>query len=231
MDVEALIVAPYAAESLPDLSGVDGAVFTGSAVEWCADAPEARPLAEAMEAAFAAGLPVLGSCNGMQLAAHVLGGRLRASPKGREDGLARDIRLTEAGRSHPFMAGRRDGFAVPCVHRDEVARLPEGAVLLATNAHSDVQAFAMETGGVRFWGVQYHPEYTLDYVAERARNWPNLGPAFAADLARADVDVEAAARIGARREDMAPQALLTELRNWLARLDRVPAVPRNDGES
>ena len=104
-----------------------------------------------MRKVFEAGLPTLGSCNGMQLAASVLGGQSSASPNGREDGLARDVTLTEAGRAHPFMAGRIDGYAAPCVHRDEVSRLPDGAVVLATNNHSEVQAFAYENDGIRFW--------------------------------------------------------------------------------
>jgi GMP synthase (glutamine-hydrolysing) len=214
-DLQFTIVAPYMGGVPPELSAFDGVVFTGSGVEWCVDAPEARPLAEVMETCFAAGLPTLGSCNGMQLAAQVLGGSNRASPKGREDGLAREIRLTEAGLAHPFMAGRQDGFAVPCVHRDEVDRLPEGATLLASNAHSEVQAFAYEKDGVRFWGVQYHPEYSLPFIAGRVRAWGRAPEAMADDMEVAASDAAAAARLGVRTSDMQPQMRLTELRNWL----------------
>ena len=212
------IIAPYQGDTVPDLSLFDGAAFTGSGVDWCTDDAEAAPLARVMEACFAAGLPTVGSCNGMQLAATVLGGSNRASPNGREDGLAKDIRLTDAGRTHPFMAGRQDGFAVPCVHRDEVALLPAGAILLAENDHSPVQAFAVESGGVRFWGVQYHPEYTLPFIAGRARAWQRVSEAVAADIEVADHDAEAVARLGVRQSDLQSSARLTELRNWLASL-------------
>lgn len=217
-DVECDIIEPYQGDTVPDLSAYDGAAFTGSGVDWSTDDAKAAPLARVMEACFAAGLTTVGSCNGMQLAATVLGGSNRASPNGREDGLARDIRLTVAGRTHAFMAGREDGFAVPCVHRDEVARLPQGAVLLAENDHSRVQAFAVDSGGVRFWGVQYHPEYTLPFIAGRARAWQRVSEAVAADIEVADHDAAAVARLGVRQTDLQSAARLSELRNWLVNL-------------
>lgn len=214
-DLEITIAAPYDGEDAPSLSEFDGVAFTGSGVEWSTDEPQAAPLARVMERCFEAGVPVVGSCNGMQLAATVLGGMNRASPNGREDGLARDVRLTVAGRTHPFLAGRVDGYAVPCVHRDEVDRLPEGAVVLATNAHSAVQAFACETGHIRFWGVQYHPEYTLPFIGSRVRAWQRVPMSEAADLERAASDPQAASRLGVRFDDMQTPMRLTELRNWL----------------
>ena len=216
--VSATVVAPYEGDATPQLQGFDGVVFTGSGVSWNTDDTRAEPLAEIMRKVFAAGLPTLGSCNGMQLAASVLGGSSAASPKGREDGLARDVQLTEAGRHHPFMAGRREGFAVPCVHRDEVSQLPEGAVLLATNAHSEVQAFAYEKNGIRFWGVQYHPEYDPKNFGPDLIRWERLPEEAARDIAAAPEDPEAAARLGIRAEDLWPEVRMTELRNWLASL-------------
>lgn len=208
-DIRTSLCAPYDGEALPDLTGMDAVAFTGSGVSWSTQDPRVEPLARAMRDVFAAGLPVVGSCNGMQLAASLLGGRCEASPKGNEEGLARDIRLTEAGRVHPLMAGRRDGFAAPCIHRDEVTVLPQGAVLLAGNAHSPVQAFAYEQGGIRFWGMQYHPEMSLAFIAD-----------LLAGLGRIDLQ-DAQALRDARAEpctllaaDLAPEMLRCELRNW-----------------
>ncbi len=214
-DLATTIVAPYAGEACADMSSFDGVAFTGSGVDWCTDDAQAKPLAKVMEACFAAGLPTLGSCNGMQLAATVLGGSNRASPNGREDGLAKDIQLTPNGLQHPFLSSRHNGFAVPCVHRDEVETLPEGAVLLATNTHSAVQAFAYERDGVRFWGVQYHPEYSLSFIAMRVREWERVSADVADDIAVADADQEAAARLGVRMSDLRDEVRMAELRNWL----------------
>ncbi|WP_298839970.1 type 1 glutamine amidotransferase [uncultured Roseobacter sp.] len=212
------IVAPYDGEPLPELGGLDGAVFTGSAVDWTTDDARAEPLAIAMRTVFAAGVPCLGSCNGFQLAASVLGGASQPSPSGREDGLARNIRLTPEGRRHPLLEGRSDGYAVPCVHRDEVVRVPEGATVLASNNHSPVQAMAYEREGVRFWGMQYHPEYSLAFIGARVRDWELLPNAEADDLMSADQDPAASDRLGVRFSDMQSETRLTEIRNWIRSL-------------
>ncbi|WP_300032416.1 type 1 glutamine amidotransferase [uncultured Roseobacter sp.] len=212
------IAAPYDGDALPLLSELDGVVFTGSAVDWTTEDPLAAALAEAMRRVFAAGVPTLGSCNGFQLAASVLGGATAPSPNGREDGLALGIRLTDAGRTHPLLAGRNDGYAAPCVHRDEVVRVPQGAVVLAANSHSPVQAMVYERDGVRFWGMQYHPEYSLKFIGARVRDWDLFPDDKAADLTVADEDPDAAARLGVRFADMQPEMRMTEIRNWLRSL-------------
>lgn len=217
--VDIRIVSPYETPiTHTDLQGVDGAIFTGSAVNWGVDAPEAAPLRGAMEQVFDAGIPAYGSCNGMQLAACVLGGRSAPSANGREDGLARNIRLTEAGQHHPFLTGRQSGFAAPCVHRDEVTRLPEGAVLLAGNAHSPVQAFAYDDGKIRFWGVQYHPEITPQALAGILDEIGGYPQSLRDDLRQVETDADAARRLGAAPGDLQPDQRVTEIRNWFASL-------------
>lgn len=214
-DVAITIVAPYDGDALPPLDGFEGVVFTGSMVDWDTEDARAAPLADAMRHVFDKGLPTLGSCNGMQLAASVLGGQSAASPNGREDGLAKDIKLTQAGRTHPFLQGRLDGYAAPCVHRDEVTRLPEGAVLLSRNAHSGVQAFAYERNGIMFWGVQYHPELDPAELGPGLCRRGLISHEEARALAVAGKDENAAYALGVRPEDMTPQIRMTELRNWL----------------
>lgn len=217
-DLNITIVAPYDGDALPPLEDFDGVVFTGSSVVWNTDDARAEPIATAMRAVFAKGLPTLGSCNGMQLAASVLGGKSDASPNGPEDGLARDIQLTEAGRAHPLLQGRTDGYAVPCVHRDEVTELPEGAVLLAGNAHSGVQAFAFEQNGIKFWGMQYHPELDPTDLGPSLGRLGKIDSQEAADMGQMEHDAAAAERLGLRVSDTNPQTRMTELRNWLASL-------------
>ena len=217
--VKTRIVTPYDTPVADaDLEDVSGAIFTGSGVDWCVDAPEAAPLRAVMERVFARSIPSYGSCNGMQMAAVVLGGASAASPNGRENGLARAVSLTEAGRTHPFLEGRSEGYAVPCIHRDEVTRLPAEAVLLAGNSHSLVQAFAYDAGGVRFWGVQYHPEVSPASMADVLTRIGGHDAAEIADLRAAETNADAARRLGAAPEDMQPAMRLTEIRNWLASL-------------
>ena len=152
------------------LKGVDGVIFTGSSVSWATDDARALPQRNAMAAAFAARIPTWGSCNGLQLAATLLGGAVGENPHGLALGLAHNVKLTEHGLAHPMFEGRRAqlgswetrevarGFSVPCIHRDVVLDLPPAAVVLAGNEHSPVQAFVVNDRGVDFWGTQYHPE-------------------------------------------------------------------------
>ncbi len=218
-DLAVMFASPYAdALTGGDLAEVDGVVFTGSSVAWPTDAPGAQPQRDAMEKCFDAGLPVVGSCNGMQLAAVVLGGSVWASPNGREIGLARDVQITKAGRSHPMLTGRRNGFAVPCIHRDEVRRLPDCAVHLAGNGHSPFQAFAVHDGDVDYWGFQYHPELSasdLGAALTRGIGIFEVDTALAADLMAAETDKAAAKRLGTSVAEVAPDQRLTELANWL----------------
>ena len=222
-DVEPCIAEPYARPLTDeDWRDVAGVVFRGSGVEWNTADARAEPLARAMRQSFDRALPVWGSCNGMQLAACVLGGAVGVSPNGFEGGLARDLTFTDAGAAHPMFAGREDCFAVPCVHRDEVTRLPEGACLLAGNDHSGVQAFFYARDGVDFWGSQYHPEYSVAHVADMLRA-PRHGGRYAdlvEDLSASGHDAQAAIRVGTTPEAQAVEMRARELVNWLAHVRR-----------
>lgn len=210
------VAAPYAAPfSQTELTGIDGVIFTGSGVNWSAADAKAEPLADAMRAVFVAGLPTYGSCNGAQLAAHVLGGQVGASPNGAENGLALDCVKTDAGRTHPLLNGRRDLYSAPCVHYEEVSQLPKGAVLLSGNSHSPVQAFAYLKDGVDFWGCQYHPEFSAPFIGKIVNGLGDPYQALAVDLMVAETDAVAARRIGTTSQDMQVQYRAIELANWL----------------
>ncbi len=203
---------PLNADALSEVSGV---VFTGSSIAAAMDASECAPQREAMELVFRHGLPSWGSCAGLQLAATVLGGTIGASPKGVEVGLARELILTEMGQDHAMMTGRPTAsFAVPCIHRDEVQRLPVDATLLARNDHSPVQAFVYETDGIDFWGTQYHPELTPRVIAAGLRRMGG-----AEDLGKlldvAEQDDASAEALGGQRAALAMPGRATELANWL----------------
>jgi GMP synthase (glutamine-hydrolysing) len=154
---------------LLDAGPVHGVAWTGSHLSIYDGTPPVQVQLALAERVFAAEVPVFGSCWGNQVGAAALGGAVRRNPAGRELGVARDIRLTDAGARHPLLGGRSDGFPAFAVHLDEVARLPGGGVRLAGNAVSEVQAFAYERGGVSFWGVQYHPEFTPAVMAQLSR--------------------------------------------------------------
>ena len=159
LPVEAITVPVHmGAGPLPDPSTIDGAIITGSRHSVTEREPWADALAAWVRSAHQAALPILGVCYGHQLLAHALGGRVTRNPSGYEIGTVR-IDLTEAGLADPLLGALAPGersLRFNAIHEDAVAELPEGATVLATNAATAVQAFAV---GPNILAVQFHPEF------------------------------------------------------------------------
>ncbi|CAN1533464.1 GuaA GMP synthase - Glutamine amidotransferase domain [Rhabdaerophilaceae bacterium] len=147
------------------LGDYDGVVITGSPLNLWKQEPESmRQVALAREI-FEAKVPFFGSCWGLQVAAVAAGGTVHLNPRGREFGFARRISPTSDGARHALLAGRSAFYDAPCAHQDEVATLPAGSTILASNGVSRVQAAEIRHAGGTFWGVQYHPEFGPDVLA------------------------------------------------------------------
>jgi GMP synthase (glutamine-hydrolysing) len=148
------------------LADYAGFIWTGSDLTiYREDDPRVNRQIELAGRIFEAGAPSYGSCWGIQMAAVAAGGTVAKHPDGREWCIARDIRLTDAGRRSPLMAGKPDRFDGFIMHLDEVTRLPPGATLLATGEHTRVQALEVKHGPGTFWATQYHPEFNLKEMA------------------------------------------------------------------
>lgn len=162
-----------------------GFVVTGSALHaYDPDFEVTNQIALLAEAAEA-GLPIFGSCWGLQIAVVAAGGEVAFNPKGREVGFARKILLNETGRTHPMFYGKSPVFDAACIHYDEVVRLPESATLLASNAHSEIQAAVIPLGRSEIWAVQYHPEFDLHQLVQLYTLYADdmVGQGFFADMA------------------------------------------------
>ncbi len=105
----------------------------------------------ASKAIFELGVPVLGICYGLQLTAHLLGGRVVPSGK-REYGFAA-LRVRDRGG---LLAGVKDGSQVWMSHGDRPDRLPPGFRVTASTSNTRVAA--VEDAERRIYGVQFHPE-------------------------------------------------------------------------
>ncbi|MCP5367091.1 MAG: type 1 glutamine amidotransferase [Hyphomicrobiales bacterium] len=147
------------------LADYDGAIMPGSALHVYDDEPQVTRQLDFARALFEAGVPMFGACWGTQVACVVAGGAVAASQWGREIGIARKIALTAAGRGHPLYAGKAPVFDGIAFHLDEITHLPPGGVVLSGNRHSAVQALTFIHRGNVFWGVQYHPEFTVNQIA------------------------------------------------------------------
>jgi GMP synthase (glutamine-hydrolysing) len=182
-------IFPSDQEEIPspqELAGYDGLLWTGcSLCCHASDDPRVDRQIELARRAFAMGVPQFGSCWAIQIAAVAAGGTVAANPRGREMGLARKIGLTPEGQRHPMYAGKPPVFDAFICHLDEVTSWPESATLLATNSFTQVQALEVRHLDGVFWGVQYHPEYTLEDMAALtwARRAPLVKEGFFADEA------------------------------------------------
>ncbi|MEQ9519686.1 MAG: type 1 glutamine amidotransferase [Parvibaculum sp.] len=151
------------------LGAFDAALWTGSSLTIYHQTAEVLRQVSLSRALFKEGVPSFGSCWALQMASLAAGGTCRLNPSGREFGIARKISLTDAGRAHPLYNGKSAVFDGFTSHFDDVESLPEGAIHLAGNRITAIQAAIVEKDGTPFWAVQYHPEYDLKEIAALTR--------------------------------------------------------------
>ena len=222
--------------SLPqdaELKSFDGVAWTGCSLCLNDNIPEVERQVQFAKHAFEVGVPSFGSCWAAQIAIVAAGGKVAVNPKGREMGIARKIQLTREGRSHPLYEGKSAVFDAFISHDDEITHLPPGAVCLATNSWTRVQAVAVTHCGTSFWGLQYHPEYDLHEMArltycrieklirygffrgeQDAHEYVDRLEALHGDPSRKDI----AWQLGIDADVMNEDVRLMEVRNWISRL-------------
>lgn len=136
--------------------GLNGIILSGShASTDHDDAPEVS------SRVFQAGVPVLGICYGMQAMAAQLGGQV-ASTSSREFGSAEvrargHTRLLEGIQDYSTQEGHGI-LKVWMSHADQVTKMPDGFVLMASTPSCEIAGMADESRN--FYGVQFHPEVT-----------------------------------------------------------------------
>lgn len=114
----------------------------------------------APQSVYDLGVPVLGTCYGMQAMAWQLGGKVSASDQ-REFGYAR-VKVVEdsillRGLSDYEEAGQPE-LDVWMSHGDKVTKLPDGFTLLAATESAPIAGMMNEEK--RFYGLQFHSEVT-----------------------------------------------------------------------
>ena len=111
------------------------------------DAPTVSP------AVFELGVPLLGICYGMQLACHLLGGRIQPHDK-REYGKA----LLHVNDNRTLLAGfqPQESIQVWMSHGDQAAAIPAGFQVLGNSETCPYAAIGNPDRAI--YGVQFHPE-------------------------------------------------------------------------
>ena len=127
--------------------------------------------------------------------------------------------------------GKPEVFEACTVHVDTVESLPAGSTPLAHN-DMGLQAAEIKHKHGTFWGVQYHPEYSVAEIAAMARRYAEMLIRDGLVKDRAELDALAADlrplneqpdnprltwRFGVGTSVTDPALRLAELRNWLER--------------
>ena len=229
-------------EALPfgtTLSDFDGVMFPGSPLHIYDPDPCVTRQIDFARAAFAAGVPVWGSCWGLQLAVVALGGSVRRNPRGRELPIARAITVTDSRPGPPAsrLPSRRFRRALLAPRRDRnvAAELAGPGGERGLRRSGDRRTNLRSRGS--FHGTQYHPEHTLavsaalvemraaELVEEGFGTEPSEIVAIAADYRALDAEPtrrDLIWRYGIASEIMDPVRRTTEIGNWL----RTVVVPR-----
>ncbi|NUQ80547.1 MAG: glutamine-hydrolyzing GMP synthase [Bacteroidetes bacterium] len=118
------------------------------------------------EIVFSTGVPVLGICYGMQVLAHLYGGKVDPAAR-REFGRA-EVRITHPDCS--LVTGIPASFKVWMSHGDHLTKAPEGFLPVA---ESDNAPFVIvENAAKKYYGVQFHPEVVhTDFGRELLSNF------------------------------------------------------------
>jgi GMP synthase (glutamine-hydrolysing) len=145
---------------------------------------------------FSLGVPVLGVCYGLQLMAHLLGGRVeRASDREYGHALMRVER--PEGILHRFSAG--ESVDVWMSHGDRIAALPEGFEAAGVTPSTLYCAVGDPTR--RLYGVQFHPEVAhtprgADILAAFLFDVAGLSPTWTPGVFTQQAVADVRARVG-----------------------------------
>lgn len=131
-------------------------LITGSNNAAYDDLPWILSLQEWIRKAAGQQIPLIGICFGHQVVAQALGGRVERFPGGWGVGI-RKMEVLDADLL-PFFPDKKMCLIVN--HHDQVMRLPEGAIPLATSDFCRYEGFRI---GHHILTFQGHPEFTVDY--------------------------------------------------------------------
>ncbi len=156
------VINAFLGEDLPAPSACHGIVITGAHCMVTDNLPWSLAIEAWIPTVLAEQVPLLGICYGHQLLGRAMGGRVDYHPQGEEVGTVA-VRLRPETAGDPLFNRLPHEFPANVSHAQSVLALPPGAVLLAESDFEPHQAFRL---GRCAWGVQFHPEFTLDIARD-----------------------------------------------------------------
>ena len=200
------------------LQTYDGLIWGGSSLNIYNDTPEIRKQIEFMKNCQDKVKNILAICWGMQVAVTAAGGEVRKA-KNPHIGIAKEIELNKYGLKDPLYKDKDTRFNSPAFNFDEVIKLPENAVCLASNQVNRVQSIYFEINKNKVWGTQYHPEITyekmINLIEFRKTRLIKIRKAF-----KNENDVEK--HIASIKKEIlltSKEKRMLELKNWLKQLN------------
>ncbi len=146
---------------LNKLSYYDGMIWGGSSLNIYNDTPEIRRQISFMKECQKKVKNILAICWGMQVAVTAAGGEVRKANNS-NIGIAHEIEINKDGLNHLIYENKDIKFNSPAFNFDEVTKIPDNGVCLASNQINKIQSLYFEVGSAKIWGLQYHPEITYE---------------------------------------------------------------------
>ena len=143
------------------LEKYDGLIWGGSSLNIYNNTPEIRRQIEFMKDCQNKVKKILAICWGMQVAVTAAGGQVKKANNS-HIGIANEIEINQHGLNHPLYENKDKRFNSPAFNFDEVIKLPENGICLASNKINKIQSLYFETNNTCVWGLQYHPEITYE---------------------------------------------------------------------
>ena len=164
-DLKFDVINPSSDENLDKvkdkLSIYDGLIWGGSSLNIYNDTPEIRRQIEFMKECQKKVKNILAICWGMQVAVTAAGGEVKKAESS-NIGIANEIIINENGLNHPIYKNKDKKFNSPAFNFDEVYKIPDNAICLASNKTNKIQSLFFKINKTNVWGLQYHPEITYE---------------------------------------------------------------------
>ena len=163
------VVNPSSDQNIQLISGqleqYDGLIWGGSSLNIYNDTPEIRRQIEFMKNCQNKVGKILAICWGMQVAVTAAGGQVKKADNS-HIGIANEIEINKNGVKHPLYKNKDKKFNSPAFNFDEVVKIPDKGICLASNKINKVQGLYFEVNNAKIWGLQYHPEISYEKMIE-----------------------------------------------------------------